>query len=36
LTRYQDAEGTWQCVQSFKRDDLLLLAKAVDKANWAS
>jgi hypothetical protein len=31
LTRCQDADGTWQYVQSFNRDDLLLLAKAVDK-----
>ena len=31
--RYTDAEGNWQSTQSFKLDDLLLLAKAADKAH---
>jgi len=31
--RYTDAEGNWKSSQSFKADDLLLLAKAADRAH---
>ena len=33
--RYTDAEGNWRNSQSFNADDLLLLAKAADKAHDA-
>ena len=33
--RYQDPEGNWRSSQSFNADDLLLLAKAADKAHDA-
>jgi len=31
--RYQDTEGNWKSSPTFKVDDLLLLAKAADKAH---
>lgn len=34
--RYRDAEGNWKSSQGFKVEDLLLLAKAADKAHDAA